>query len=325
MSKYFFLLLLELNTSRIYCCESTTNWSSSAALSIGCGECSRTRFKFSGSSRRRRPDCFVESRRLRALGSRTSTRVCHCIGELHKTDRHIGTRSLKRTDLADLVAALRNESGLGETYRWVRPSFCRWRSDSSSFWHLCHRPCHHQDCWAQHSRHFRLEVISAKKSSVSGCEEDSPSRHQWPSTNSTSAKLSRLSSFVASSWWPKTLFLWLCHRQGLRRHLVVSTWCAQRILRCFKSKKTVPCRQRVVKGHRDKELFFPRLGSGRRLLLYLQMMIGYCGVAPLVELCCGRRVLVWTDYSAMKLTRQCLDWWFVWSCWRDLRPKRVYC
>lgn len=58
--------------------------------------------------------------------------------------------------------------------------------------------------------------------------------------------------------------------------------------------------------------------------LYLHL-IDYCGVAPLVELCYDQRVLVWIDYSAMRLWRQCLSWWSVSSCWRDLMPKQAYC
>lgn len=89
-SKYFFL---ELNTSRIYCSNSTT-WSSSPFL-IGCGECQRTRFKFSESSHQRQPDCFVGFQRHHVLGNQTNIRVCHCIDELHNTDHRIGIRNLK--------------------------------------------------------------------------------------------------------------------------------------------------------------------------------------------------------------------------------------
>lgn len=59
------------------------------------------------------------------------------------------------------------------------------------------------------------------------------------------------------------------------------------------------------------------------LHLYRLMMIDYCGVAPLAELCCDRHVLVWIDYSVMEQSRQCWGWWFVWSCLRDLRRKLV--
>jgi len=180
---------LELNTSRIYCLNSTT-WSSLVVLGCG-GCCHRTRFKFSGFSRRQRPDCFVESQRLHALGSQTSTHVCHCIDELHKTDHHIDIQILS-----------------------VQPSCGRWHNDSFSFW--LHHPYRRLDCWAQHSRHFRLEVI------------------------------------------------------------------------------------------------------------FLYLLIGCYGVAPLVERYCDRRVLVWIDYSAMRLTRQ-LGWWFVSSCLQDWMPKRAYC
>jgi hypothetical protein len=55
------------------------------------------------------------------------------------------------------------------------------------------------------------------------------------------------------------------------------------------------------------EKFTQKEKKGFNLHLYRLMMIDYYGVAPLVELCCDRRVLVWIDYSAMELTRQCLD------------------
>lgn len=59
-------------------------------------KCFRTRFKFSESFRRQRPDYFVGFQRHRVPGSQTSTRVCHCIDELHNRVRHIGTRSLQK-------------------------------------------------------------------------------------------------------------------------------------------------------------------------------------------------------------------------------------
>lgn len=99
-------------------------------------------FKSSGSSRQRQPDYFVEFQLHHAPDNQTYSHACHYIDELHNIIHHIGTQILQKEKILNNCEKII----LINTYLSSQPSCGRWRNDSSSFWHLCHRRHLGLDC-----------------------------------------------------------------------------------------------------------------------------------------------------------------------------------